>query len=56
MAKRQNEQDLSQIISDEFGSNASYVVELLSQFQANPAHVDDEWREYFQNLAAMPLT
>ena len=50
MAKRQNEKDLTQIITDEFGSNASYVVELLNQFQANPAHVDEEWREYFYKL------
>src|SRR5882724_3887745 len=50
VAKRQTETELSQIISDEFGSNASYVVELLNQFQANPAHVDEEWREYFYKL------
>ncbi|HZS47973.1 MAG TPA: multifunctional oxoglutarate decarboxylase/oxoglutarate dehydrogenase thiamine pyrophosphate-binding subunit/dihydrolipoyllysine-residue succinyltransferase subunit [Blastocatellia bacterium] len=50
MARRQKEPDLTQIIDAEFGSNASYVAELLSQFQANPALVDEEWREYFERL------
>src|SRR5215470_12831804 len=38
------------MIADEFGANASYVGELLQQFEKNPESVDEEWREFFETL------
>jgi multifunctional 2-oxoglutarate metabolism enzyme len=40
--------DLSEELLSEFGSNATYVAELLNRYRANPAAVDDEWRRYFR--------
>ncbi|HJQ70396.1 MAG TPA: multifunctional oxoglutarate decarboxylase/oxoglutarate dehydrogenase thiamine pyrophosphate-binding subunit/dihydrolipoyllysine-residue succinyltransferase subunit [Blastocatellia bacterium] len=42
--------ELDQLIADEFGVNADYVSVLLAQFEQNPASVDEEWREYFNEL------
>ncbi len=41
---------IDQLIADEFGVNADYVLELLRAFQQNPASVGEEWREYFIDL------
>jgi 2-oxoglutarate dehydrogenase E1 component len=37
-----------------FGSNADYVEALYEQFLADPASVDQRWREYFASLPAGP--
>src|SRR5688572_3846377 len=37
-------------IADDFGANATYVEDLLRQFQHNPKSVDEEWGDYFQSL------
>ncbi len=41
---------IDQLIADEFGVNADYVLQLLRAFQQNPASVGEEWREYFIDL------
>jgi 2-oxoglutarate dehydrogenase E1 component len=42
--------DLSEIIAENFGANATYVEGLLSRFRSNPELVDDSWRAYFTEL------
>src|SRR5262249_35976828 len=37
-------------IADDFGANATYVEDLLRQFQHNPNSIDEEWGDYFQSL------
>src|SRR6185503_17645562 len=48
----QTKTDLSEIISENFGANASYVEGLLSRFRSNPDLVDESWRAYFTELLA----
>src|SRR5918997_3468325 len=45
-----NRADLSQVIAEEFGANATYVEGLLQRFRSNPDLVDDSWRSYFTEL------
>jgi len=45
-----NKVDLSQVIAEEFGANATYVEGLLERFRNNPDLVDDSWRSYFTEL------
>ena len=47
---QQNRTDLSQVIAEEFGANATYVEGLLQRFRSNPDLVDDSWRAYFSEL------
>ncbi len=47
---QQNTTDLSQVIAEEFGANATYVEGLLERFRSNPELVDDSWRSYFSEL------
>ena len=47
---QQNRPDLSQVIAEEFGANATYVEGLLERFRNNPELVDDSWRSYFTEL------
>lgn len=47
---QQNRTDLSQVIAEEFGANATYVESLLERFRSNPDLVDDSWRAYFDEL------
>jgi 2-oxoglutarate decarboxylase len=47
---QQNKPDLSQVIAEEFGANATYVEGLLERFRSNPELVDDSWRSYFNEL------
>ena len=47
---QQNRTDLSQVIAEEFGANATYVQGLLERFRSNPDLVDDSWRAYFNEL------
>ncbi len=42
--------ELLQIIQEDFGANASYVEDILRQFQTNPRSVDEEWHAYFHEL------
>ncbi len=42
--------DLSGIIAENFGANATYVEGLLSRFRSNPELVDESWRTYFSEL------
>lgn len=42
--------DLSEIIAENFGANATYVEGLLSRFRSNPELVDESWRAYFAEL------
>jgi 2-oxoglutarate dehydrogenase E1 component len=42
--------DLSAIIAENFGANATYVEGLLSRFRSNPELVDESWRAYFTEL------
>ncbi len=48
---QQNKPDLSQVIAEEFGANATYVEGLLERFRSNPELVDESWRSYFTELA-----
>ena len=42
--------DLSEVIAENFGPNASYVEGLLNRFRSNPELVDESWRAYFTEL------
>src|SRR5262249_9319985 len=42
--------EIDQIIASEFGVNADYVADLFQQFEKNPQSVDEEWREFFDEL------
>jgi multifunctional 2-oxoglutarate metabolism enzyme len=42
--------DLSNIIAENFGANATYVESLLQRFRSDPALVDEAWRNYFTEL------
>ncbi len=42
--------DVTKVINAEFGANASYVEDLLRQYQINPRSVGDEWEHYFSEL------
>lgn len=48
----QQKPDLSQVIAEEFGANATYVEGLFERFRSNPELVDDAWRTYFTELAS----
>jgi 2-oxoglutarate dehydrogenase E1 component len=50
MTESRQQIELDQIVADEFGINADYVIGLLAQFQQDPASVDEEWRDYFFDL------
>jgi 2-oxoglutarate dehydrogenase E1 component len=43
-------EDATKTINAEFGANASYVEDLLRQYQINPRSVGDEWEQYFSEL------
>jgi 2-oxoglutarate dehydrogenase E1 component len=47
---QQNKPDLSQVIAEEFGANATYVQGLLERFRSNPELVDESWQSYFSEL------
>src|SRR5437870_8022646 len=42
--------DLSELIAENFGANATYVETLLARFQSDPSLVDESWRAYFEEL------
>ncbi len=37
-----------------FGANAPFIEELYESYLANPASVDQRWRDYFDKLATLP--
>jgi 2-oxoglutarate dehydrogenase E1 component len=45
-----DDREITDIIANEFGANATYVEDLLRQFQHNPSSVGEEWGEYFQSI------
>jgi multifunctional 2-oxoglutarate metabolism enzyme len=45
-----DEREIASIIANDFGANATYVEDLLRQFQHNPDSVGDEWEAYFTDL------
>ncbi len=50
MAQEQTRTDLSEIIAEDFGANATYVEGLLARWRSDPAQVDESWRTYFDEL------
>jgi 2-oxoglutarate dehydrogenase E1 component len=50
LSEQQQKTDLSAIIAENFGANATYVEGLLQRFHSNPALVDESWRAYFSEL------
>ena len=44
--------DLSELIAENFGANATYVETLLARFRSDPSLVDESWRTYFEELLA----
>ncbi|HEX8285323.1 MAG TPA: multifunctional oxoglutarate decarboxylase/oxoglutarate dehydrogenase thiamine pyrophosphate-binding subunit/dihydrolipoyllysine-residue succinyltransferase subunit [Pyrinomonadaceae bacterium] len=50
MSEELNGQDLSEVIAENFGANATYVEGLLDRYRSNPALVDEAWRAYFAEL------
>ena len=42
--------ELSEIIAENFGANATYVESLLARFRSDPSLVDESWRAYFEEL------
>ncbi len=50
MSTQSNQPDLSALIADNFGANATYVESLLQRFRSDPALVDESWRAYFTEL------
>ncbi len=50
MAQEQTKTDLSELIAENFGANATYVEGLLARWRRDPALVDESWRTYFEEL------
>jgi 2-oxoglutarate dehydrogenase E1 component len=50
LSQHQNNTDLSQLIAENFGANATYVESLLNRFRSDPQLVDESWRAYFAEL------
>jgi multifunctional 2-oxoglutarate metabolism enzyme len=50
LAPQQTQIDLSEIIAENFGANATYVETLLARFRSDPSSVDESWRAYFTEL------
>jgi 2-oxoglutarate dehydrogenase E1 component len=50
LAQEQTRTDLSEIIAENFGANATYVEGLLARWRSDPALVDESWRAYFEEL------
>ncbi len=52
MAQEQTRTDLSELIAENFGANATYVEGLLARWRSDPALVDESWRAYFEELVS----
>ena len=46
----EKETNLTGLIAENFGANASYVEALLTRFRADRSSVDESWQEYFDEL------
>ncbi|MEO7659843.1 MAG: 2-oxo acid dehydrogenase subunit E2, partial [Pyrinomonadaceae bacterium] len=46
----ENKSNLSNYISEAFGSNANYVEGLLDRYRSDPSLVDESWQIYFSEL------
>jgi 2-oxoglutarate decarboxylase len=53
LAEEQTRTDLSEIIAENFGANATYVEGLLARWRSDPALVDESWRSYFDELVGV---
>src|SRR5256714_14824033 len=42
--------ELSEVIAENFGANATYVETLLARFRSDPSLVDESWQAYFEEL------
>ena len=54
LSTQSNQPDLSAIIAENFGANATYVESMLQRFRSDPALVDEAWRTYFTELLGGP--
>ena len=50
LSEESDRADLSEIIAENFGANATYVEGLLNRYRSNPSLVDEAWRAYFTEL------
>jgi 2-oxoglutarate decarboxylase len=50
LAQEQIKTDLSEVIAENFGANATYVESLLARWRSDPSLVDESWRTYFEEL------
>src|SRR2546427_12426668 len=50
LEQRTTSNDLSEVIAESFGANATYVEALLARFRSDPSLVDESWRAYFEQL------
>jgi 2-oxoglutarate decarboxylase len=50
LAPEQTRTDLSELIAENFGANATYVEGLLARWRRDPSLVDESWRAYFEEL------
>jgi 2-oxoglutarate decarboxylase len=50
LSEERSREELSEIIAENFGANATYVEGLLGRYRSNPALVDEAWRAYFAEL------
>jgi 2-oxoglutarate dehydrogenase E1 component len=50
LSEERDRADLSEIIAESFGANATYVEGLLNRYRSNPSLVDEAWRAYFAEL------
>jgi len=50
LSQQSTSTDISEVIAENFGANATYVEGLLNRFRSNPQSVDDSWRAYFTEL------
>ncbi len=51
MSKPITQTDIEQLIADEFGVNADYVISLFQQYTQNPLAIGEEWQGYFHELS-----
>lgn len=50
MARQDQSNDLFAQTSFLYGGNADYIDQLYAEYEKNPANVDPQWREFFENL------
>jgi len=50
LEQRSTPNELSEVIAESFGANATYVEALLARFRSDPSLVDESWRAYFEEL------